>query len=642
MCTVTGNGVKILSFGDLVVAIERALANEVPATGLGLFRLFCGLVMLQEIAFLLYFSPLIFDPVPYIDRASPVVSLLLALWAIASFHLMVGCYTRIAALCNYLFWVFFAVLTPMWQDFDGGFDHLMIGSSLLLILLPSERAFSIDQLRWKLKYSSAGQRYEPERNVSVLSYYLPIGLSLGLLYFDSAVHKLFAEFWRNGVGAWLPPSMPYYTSPLASDWLLNQEGLQKLIGYGVLGFEFLFIFLFWCRHLRVPLLLLGAAFHAGIVLSLNVYPYGFAMLIHYLLMVPFGCWRGLRARLQRSGPGLTIYYERECRRCYRTVIALGHFDVFRALAFQSREARPSASRGLPGQEQLGQLHARDRDGRSYAGLDVYLQALRAMGYTAFLARLMTLPGLYATGARLYRRTVARRARMDGEDSHMPLPPDAGPAGEVLGRFYRRDPTRSRREARRIAKLLLLVLLLQLNSTIHYGLLHRLGWAPAGWALAGGLSDALVLMSTAFLGIVPHWLYVHDHFDGYNHIFAFSYRDADGRERWLPFVNEQGRLVAPNWGRVQSMWANVAVRGNIDERRFYKFTAKVTAFWGTKLGLDLDDAEITVKMKEIAVPTRWEPDLRQRNMSGPWRDIGRVVWKKRLARIEIPEVDLGSL
>jgi hypothetical protein len=136
--------------------------------------------------------------------------------------------------------------------------------------------------------------------------------------------------------------------------------------------------------------------------------------------------------------------------------------------------------------------------------------------------------------------------------------------------------------------------------------------------------------------------MHDHFAGYNHILAITYRDETGREHWLPFVNEEGRIVAPNWGRVQSMWANVAVTSHMHRERLSKFLKKVTAFWGTKLGLDLSHAEFVIKLKEVSVPMDWEEDLRRKNIAQPWRDIGKIVWERRNFRVELPHIDVEAL
>ena len=71
---------------------------------------------------------------------------------------------------------------------------------------------------------------------------------LGLLYLDSGIHKLSSEFWRNGMGAWLPSTMPYYMSPLDMSVLLDHQGLEKVIGYSVIAFQLVFLFVFAIRN----------------------------------------------------------------------------------------------------------------------------------------------------------------------------------------------------------------------------------------------------------------------------------------------------------------------------------------------------------------------------------------------------------
>lgn len=630
----------------LLQAVQSGLAKQVPATGLGLFRMFFALVALQEILFLYYFRHLIFDPVPYLDPASPSIHLFLIFWAIAALCLALGYRTRGAAVANYLFWLAFTVFTPMWKDFDGGFDPLMLGSSLLLIFLPSERALSLDNLRLKWTLSTPGRRYVPPARVSVLAYFIPLAVSLGLIYLDSAIHKLSAEFWRNGLGPWLPSSLPYYMSPLDLSWLLNIEPLQKLIGYSILVFQFVFIFLFFFKPFRVPLLAVGASLHAGIIVSLNIYPFGFGMLVHYFLLAPFAWWRHLGARLRKKRPSLTVLYDELCPLCNRTVIFVEHFDVRKAIdcrGLQTHARNYAQLADVPDAALLKDLYAIDEQGRRYSGLDTYIRILRHMGYTAPLALVLMFPGIYHLARTAYRRIADNRTR-DVCDESCAVPPDEAELPPPLGGLIRRLAATERQQAHRIAKSLVVVLVLQLNCTLHYGILYRLGFAPesseAGAVLAA-LSNGLIGFSHTFLGITPHPLYLHDHFQGYNHLLALTYRDAAGREHWLPFVDEQGRMTAPNWGRVHSMWANVAVTRRIDHRRLHKFVEKVTAFYARPLGLNLDSEVFTLKLKEVRAPMDWERDLRRHNLQAPWRDVGRVVWEKREMQLELDE-DLEAL
>ena len=88
------------------------------------------------------------------------------------------------------------------------------------------------------------------------------------------------------------------------------------------------------------------------------------------------------------------------------------------------------------------------------------------------------------------------------------------------------------------------------------------------------SNSILVLTHTFLGITPHALYLHDHFEGYDQILAITYLDGNVHEQWLPFVNQEGRLLAPNWGRVQSMWANVAVHGQYRNSPISKFIKKL--------------------------------------------------------------------
>ena len=624
----------------IITMIKRGLDKQVSATGLGLFRLGFGLVMLQEIVFLLYFSHLIFDEVPFIEPNAPLLSMFLLLWGLTAIHLMIGRFTRYAAIINYGFWIIFSVFTPMWQSFNGGFDLLMISSSFLLIFLPSERSFSIDNLRLKQQLSNLDQRYQPRTQVSVLAYTLPLGISLGLLYFDSAIHKLFAEHWRNGLGGWLPASMPYYISTLDMSWLLNQKLFQQCFGYLILGFQFIFLFTFWNRFARIPLLILGVLFHTSIILVLNIYPFGFAMLIYYFLLVPFSWWRNIKQRLQLKQPRLTVYYDAQCPLCLKAVITIEHFDCLKAIDFkglqQHARTQPRLD-NIPEEQLLKDIYAIDIAGNLYYGVDTYIQIFQKMKYTLPAAYILSLQPVYNYAQKIYRRIADQRERLVCNadtcqiDRELPTYESHSLSGY---KAYTRTP---RQCSIFISKFLILVLFLQLNVTIHYGLIYRI--APdlkqtSVGSMIAYISDTIGSLSHTFLGISPHALYLHDHFEGYNHILAFTYKDDTGEEKWLPFVNQQGRIVAPNWGRVQSMWANIAVTPNIDEKRLHKFTQKITAFWGVKEELDLNDTIFTIKTKRVKMPSTWEKNLREYNMTQQWQDVGTVTWKDKRMYLDI--------
>ncbi|MGD0959849.1 MAG: DCC1-like thiol-disulfide oxidoreductase family protein [Methylomonas sp.] len=617
--------------------------KKAPATGIGLFRILFGLVTLQEILFLIFFNHLIFDPIPFMDVEFPMIVFFLWLWALNALALTVGYHSQTASIANYIFWLIFVNFTPMQRDFDGGFDLFMIGANFFLIFMPIDKAFSLDILRKKLAdpfkpYSA----YKPEE-VSALTYYLPVIVCLGFLYFDSAIHKMFAEHWRNGLGAWLPSSIPYYISALDMSWLLNIEYLQKFIGYTIIVFQFTFLAFFFRRRLRAVYFWIGVSLHLGIALSFNIYPFGLGMLIFYTLVMPFSWYRRIGAFLRLQTPLLTVFYDRQCPLCCRTVLLLNHFDVLSGVDFKAAQDYAKDYPLLADFDErqlLTDLYALDGKGRLYVGVATYARILIAMRYTALLGYLLILPGIYPYASRQYRRIADTRARLPCDEACT----TASLANDFNQTLYEKlfaagTVKEARNSALKMSKAVLILILLQFNSSIHYGLLYRFHADTRQSPLTSALTDmsnAMLLISNTFFGITPHALYLHDHFAGYDHLLAISYLDANGAEHFLPFVNEQGRLLAPNWGRVHSMWANIAVTPNIDENRLKKFIMKITAFWGVKLGLNLDATRFLIKEKKISAPSEWEFNLRNKNLSGEWRTIGAAEWYKKQIKITLPD------
>ena len=626
--------------------IFQLLSKQAPATGIGLFRLFYGLVTLQEIFFLNYFDHLIFDPIPYIDVEFPGIPLFLGLWGLVACCVVVGYRYRFAVIANYLFWIVFVNFTPMQRDFDGGFDTFMIGTGFFLLFMPGDRAFSIDNLRYKLHNPFVSYNAYPPATVSALAYQLPVFVCLGWLYFDSDIHKLFAEHWRNGLGSWLPATQPYYVSAIDMSPLLNIEPLVKAFGYTIMLFQISFVFLFAHRRLRTVYLLVGIGLHLGIILTLNIYPFGFGMLICYTLLVPFRWWNAMGAWLKAKQPTLTVFYDKQCPLCNRTVLTLNHFDLFKCIDFKNAQENAinfPALANISMDTLLTDLYALDENVNVFYGVETYRQILLKMRYLAPFGVLLGLPGIRQLAEQKYRSIADSRQRVvcGTECTIAPPLPDDTFYHQIFEQYGQQKP---KAFSRKLAKIVVALFFLQLNSTIHYGLFYRLPINFEKIAISQPISqasNALLMVSSTFLGITPHALYLHDHFAGYDRILAIMYIDDNGNEHWLPFVNEQGRLLAPNWGRVHSMWANIAVTPTIDNTRLRKFIMKVTAFWGQKIGLNLENTVFKIKMKKIAAPTYWVSDQLHKNFATEWVTIGTVHWLDKEISYDLPS-DINSL
>ena len=615
--------------------------KQAPATGIGLFRLLFGLVTFQEICFLLYFNHLIFDPIPYMDVEFPMIPFFLCLWAIIAIFIIIGYRCQFAVIANYIFWIVFVHFTPMQRDFDGGFDLFMIGANFFLIFMPLDKAFAIDNLRRKLQTPFVHYSNYTKPTVSILAYYLPVIVCLGFLYFDSAIHKMFAPHWRNGLGAWLPSSMPYYVSAINMSWLLNIEWLQKSIGYTILVFQFTFIFLFHFKKLRPIYFLIGFSLHFGITISFNIYPFGIGMLVFYTLVLPFSCYQKIGDWLKAKQPTLQVFYDEQCPLCNRTVLTLNHFDIFNTIDFKSAQKFATECPALASigeKTLLTDLYAVDKNNIVHAGVASYAQILINMRYCALLGYLLKLPGIYFIANTKYRKIADARERVScNNDCKIPEINLKPTLYEYL--FANHDSSKQKKNLRLVTKVLIVLFVLQLNSSIHYGLLYRLKVDLKSSAIINTLSstsNSVIMLTQAFVGITPHALYMHDHFEGYNHLLAITYTDKNGLEQWLPFVTQEGRLAAPNWGRVHSMWANIAVTPNIDNHRLHKFIMKITAFLGAKSELELNNIIFHIKLKKIEAPSYWVNNLLNNNLSGDWKTIGTAKWQQKSIEITAPK------
>jgi predicted DCC family thiol-disulfide oxidoreductase YuxK len=612
------------------------LNKQVSATGLGLFRIGYGLIALQEICFLLYFNHLIFDPIPYLDVEFPMIPAFLGLWAIVAVCVTLGYRYQTTMLLNYALWILFVNFTPMQRDFDGGFDTFMIGAGFFLLFMPADRAFSLDNLRYKLSTPFTHYSQYKKPTVTVLAYLLPVAICLGFLYFDSAVHKMFAPHWRNGLGTWLPATQPYYVSALDMSVLLNQKWFENAFSYTILAFQFTFIFFFWHRYARIVYLLIGASLHLGITLSFNIYPFGLGMLCFYLLIIPFAWWRAISNFFVAKQPTLTVFFDKQCPLCNRTVLILNHVDILKRIEFKNAQDNAAYYPELAsiGKETLlTDLYAVDKYGNVYAGVQTYAQIFQQMSYLKLVGILLSLPIIRTLAEKKYRAIADTRIRCDdGCFVAVPLKNNTWYT-QLFEQAFSRKP---KSFTRKFIKILSLFLILQLNSTIHFGLIYRFKLHNPLLTPLAQASNAVVLWSTTFVGIVPHALYLHDHFSGYDHILAITYADENGQEKWLPFINEQGRMLAPNWGRVHSMWANIAVTPNIDNWRLKKLMAKVIAFYGQNLGLDLNKTTFHIQMKKINAPDVWEPNLLHKNLAGTWMIIGNAHWQDKSVQIDLPD------
>src|SRR5690606_15745147 len=195
----------IIMFKKLYQNFSWLYDKQIDAKGLAVFRIAFALVLLGEVIQLYYFRHLTFDKIPYLIPGEIEMWPILLFWMGALIFVILGLFTRTAAIINYILTVV-VVGTISSFEYHMFYSYLII--SFLFIFLPLSKTFSLDRLLLKLKYSNTRFRYNPPQTVSVLAYYLPLLMGIGFVYFDSLFFKYTSHLWLNGLGMWLPASMP--------------------------------------------------------------------------------------------------------------------------------------------------------------------------------------------------------------------------------------------------------------------------------------------------------------------------------------------------------------------------------------------------------------------------------------------------
>lgn len=275
--------------------IFKELYNKkIDGSGLAIFRIAFSIVLLCDILYIYYFKNLIFDRIPFLVPYEIEIWPVFLFWIPSVLMLILGLFTRTAAIINYMCTVI-TIGTITTFEYHMFYTYLII--NFLLIFLPVSRNYSLDRFFLKLKTSEDTNIYEPSRKVSILAYYLPIFMGIGFVYFDSVLFKWTSPLWLNGLGVWLPASVPqvalFNLSPL-----LNLEYIVIGLGYITLIFETIFIFTFWSKKWRIPLLIIGLVLHLGILITFPIPFFALGFSAIYLLMVPVKFWHYISSILR--------------------------------------------------------------------------------------------------------------------------------------------------------------------------------------------------------------------------------------------------------------------------------------------------------------------------------------------------------
>ena len=608
---------------------KKSLSKKVEGSGLALFRIFYAIVLLCEIAQLYYFRHLIFDNVPYLDSAEIDFSIPIAIWFVVVVFLLLGFLTRFVTVLNYMLTL---ILLGSISQFEYHVFYAYLGLNFLMIFIPVSNNFSIDRLLNKIKYSNTTFQYKPTTKVKQFYYFIIPFVGLGIVYLDSVFYKIVTPMWYEGLGTWLPSSLPMITH-FDTSFFLNNEWVSKGLGWLTILFEGLFIFVFFRTKWRLPCAIIGILLHLGILVAFPIPWFALTAVSVYILLIPLSYWKIFNGR--REHYSLNVYYDAECPLCVRTKITIKHFDYFNKVNFktvQVNAAKNELLKNIEEEKLLLDIHSTDLKGNVYNGIDTYIQIFKRIWFLKPLSLVIALPGIKGLSKKIYNYVASNRnVERCTEENCGYNPPEIINTEEIkiLKNFTVGD----------FRKKLWLGFIVFVCFTQAIAISHS-------WSFEK-LSNTLTLADTQvnkiynkvtkkylyytriYLGLTQHQVFTDRiHFNNYNHIISVYYEDNSGNQIRLPIIDEEGKPDLYIYG---ANWVNWTFRVNgmdVEMKKLSKGVQRYTAFWAHKNNIDLDDAKFILKVKKVESPTGWEKDFLNNQLSNPWMNGGEVRWKNK--------------
>jgi predicted DCC family thiol-disulfide oxidoreductase YuxK len=600
--------------------------TKLSSKGLGLFRIAFGILLLSEGSHVFEFQRLIFDDVPYLSTFDFELLPLFSIWIIALTCFIIGLKTRTAAIVSYAISLFIFNNPP----FECHMHYAYLGLGFLFIFLPLSKSFSVDRILMKIKYSNLRKHYIPSEETTLFNYLLIILTGLGFFYFDSVLFKITSNIWMSGLGVWYPGTLPQITT-LNDQFLLDQEWLMKGLSWVTVIFESVFIFLFWFRRFRVPLLIIGLGLHLGILIKFPIPYFSFGYLFLYILMVPPYWWISIAKKFKLKKPLLKFYYDEECPLCLRTVIIINSIDIFGAVDCRSVQRFASHEKVLqstPEERLLADIYS--VSGNSvYRGYFTYAQVCQKLIYTWPIGIIMLIPGISHMGRWVYSRIAKHRfvERCTSDNCYVP---NLNPPPEYDKMTILKGLTLFKVKSFALSLLMIGLILLQLNVSI---------WSPAAQKFTGpilysdswgmekinGMSQKLKYLSVKYFGITHHPVFMDFHFKDLDHVIGLTFEE-EGMTVWLPITTRRGLPGEYLKGDIWVNWNWRVVRNQIDKKILIDGLEDYTAFWLGKNGHDFDDAHFKVKLKEFELPDGWEKGFLTKALENEWQNMGEVSWQ----------------
>lgn len=618
-----------------------AYDKKISSYGMSIFRIAIGIIILFEVIGLYRYKHLIFDNIPYVEPYEIDFSIPLIIWMFVSVSIIIGLFTRLNTIINYIFLL--AFISSI-KSYEYHMFYAYMGIGFVMMFLPLNKSLSIDRIILRIKYTNAKHTYVPTTKISSVYYYIPVFVVIGLVYFDSVFFKFTSYYWLNGLGMWEPAVLPQFNH-YGDTFILNNEFISKAMGYITLIFETIFIFLFWYKPFRIPFFILGIGLHVGILLFFPIPLFALGVSGVYLLLIPVGFWQKLGTFFIAKNKGMTFIYDADCPLCNRTKVLISSVDMFNRISFVTAQSvKQNTEIGkhfatIDDTDLLLDIYSINKQGKIHKGVDTYISVLYNMRYTAPFALILQIPGIYHIGKYVYRKVAENRERVPCTDESCSIELPDFPVDKNETKLFT-NLTLKDVKVKLIALFFICITTIQIVVSYESGIIKivRTKTGFSNTSIDKFLENKSKLtqhFSKKLLGITNHPVFMDGHMNGYNHIIAVTHKQGN-KEVWLPIIDKNGQpgqyIYGPRWVK----WTFRVNGPYVNEQNLRKGLRDFSAFWLGQNHKPFNNQTFIIKVKKIIIPKKFIPGIFEKQISGHWINAGTFTWNNNKFEINIPK------
>lgn len=116
-------------------------------------------------------------------------------------------------------------------------------------------------------------------------FLLACKIQIAFVYLFAGLYKIHGTHWLNGEALYYVLNIREFSHPALQKMLLNFPLLLKIGTWIGLGYQLLFPVLVWFRFTKIPLLLVGIAFHLFVAFGMGLPDFGIFMVLSYSMFV---------------------------------------------------------------------------------------------------------------------------------------------------------------------------------------------------------------------------------------------------------------------------------------------------------------------------------------------------------------------